>query len=102
MGGWNFGPNEDSAKSVRWILEESSKYLIGLEYEYSNEIIFNEAHYLKLDSSKAKNYLGWKPVWNAEEVIEKTINWYLLRDYKEQTSSSLMLKDIHDFWSISL
>lgn len=35
----------------------------------------HEANFLKLDCSKIKNVFGWKPKWNIDMAIEKTIEW---------------------------
>lgn len=35
----------------------------------------HEAGFLKLDCSKIKKVFGWRPVWNVEEAIEKTVAW---------------------------
>lgn len=35
----------------------------------------HEANFLKLDSSKIKKTFGWKPVWNLDRAIEKTVEW---------------------------
>lgn len=35
----------------------------------------HEANFLKLDCSKAKMVFGWKPRWNVETAIEKTVEW---------------------------
>lgn len=35
----------------------------------------HEANFLKLDSSKIKKILNWKPKWNIEKAIEKTVEW---------------------------
>jgi len=36
----------------------------------------HEAHYLKLDSSKARVRLGWEPRWRLETALKKTIEWH--------------------------
>lgn len=36
----------------------------------------HEANLLRLDTSKAKSRLGWKPTWNAKRAIEETVQWY--------------------------
>lgn len=36
----------------------------------------HEATFLKLDSTKIKLKLGWKPHWNVEMAIKKSIEWY--------------------------
>lgn len=35
----------------------------------------HEANFLKLDCSKIKTVLGWKPRWNVEVAIEKVVEW---------------------------
>ncbi|MDB5913945.1 MAG: rfbG, partial [Ramlibacter sp.] len=35
----------------------------------------HEAHYLKLDCSKASTYLGWQPRWNLDEAIARIVDW---------------------------
>ena len=37
---------------------------------------YHEANLLKLDISKAKSKLGWKPQWSLEDAIDFTVNWY--------------------------
>lgn len=36
----------------------------------------HEANLLRLDTSKAKSRLGWKPAWNAKRAVEETVQWY--------------------------
>lgn len=35
----------------------------------------HEANFLKLDCSKLKSAFDWKPHWNLEKAIEKTVEW---------------------------
>lgn len=35
----------------------------------------HEANFLKLDCSKLKITLGWKPLWNLDKAIEKVVEW---------------------------
>ncbi len=35
----------------------------------------HEASFLKLDCSKLKNTFGWKPHWNLDKALEKTVEW---------------------------
>ena len=78
VGGWNFGPNEDDAKSVSWIVEKIIKLWGGsIHWELDNKDQHpHEASYLKLDCSKAKKLLGWLPKLNLEEALERTVKWY--------------------------
>ncbi len=35
----------------------------------------HEASFLKLDSSKAREVLGWNPVWNVKDAISRVAEW---------------------------
>ncbi len=75
--GWNFGPNEEDAKPVRWITD----FIFNLwqhphPWQPDKNLQPHEARYLKLDCSKAKNKLNWQPRWNIEKGLTETVNWY--------------------------
>ena len=36
----------------------------------------HEARLLKLDSSKAKANLGWRPKWSVAQALSKTMDWH--------------------------
>jgi CDP-glucose 4,6-dehydratase len=36
----------------------------------------HEAHYLKLDCSKAKTRLEWQPRWNLESTLSAIVDWH--------------------------
>lgn len=36
----------------------------------------HEANLLRLDTSKAKSRLGWRPVWDVKRAIQETVRWY--------------------------
>jgi len=44
--------------------------------DHSNKNEAHEATLLSLDISKAKSYLKWHPIWDVEEALKKTIDWY--------------------------
>jgi CDP-glucose 4,6-dehydratase len=59
----------------------------------------HEAIFLKLDCSKIKASLGWKPHWNIETAIEKTVEW--TKVYHDHGNISLeMDREIYDFLMI--
>lgn len=35
----------------------------------------HEANFLKLDCSRLRNVLGWKPAWGVRQAVEKTVEW---------------------------
>lgn len=76
--GWNFGSVDEDAKPVSWIVEKILKHWDRATWQLHPEANEqpHEAHYLKLDSSKAKAYLNWQPNWRLQEALEKTIEWH--------------------------
>jgi CDP-glucose 4,6-dehydratase len=72
---WNFGPSDDDAKSVSWILDYLSARIDGAAWEIEGGEKVHEAQYLKLDSSRARQYLGWVPKWNLPRALEMTYVW---------------------------
>ena len=73
---WNFGPDAGDARDVEWIV----KRMFGHWPEAPGYAIDkgrhpHEAHYLKLDSSKARRQLGWAPRWRLGQAIDKIIDW---------------------------
>jgi CDP-glucose 4,6-dehydratase len=74
--GWNFGPSDDDAKPVSWILEQLIKlWGEGASWSLDSGEHPHEAHYLKLDCSKAKARLDWGPKWSLVEALEKIVEW---------------------------
>ena len=75
--GWNFGPNEDDAKPVQWILETLTKlWGEGASWKLDGGNHPHEAHYLKLDCSKAKSRLNWHPRWSLATAIDQICIWH--------------------------
>ena len=86
--GWNFGPNDEDAKPVQWIVEKLTKaWGEGASWELDGGNHPHEAHYLKLDCSKAKARLDWQPRWHLEEALGAIIEWH--RAYRDG-------KDMHE------
>lgn len=75
---WNFGPIDDDAKTVEWVISELVKnWGDNANYQINiNGNTIHEANFLKLDCSKARINLGWKPQWNAKEAIERIVKWH--------------------------
>jgi CDP-glucose 4,6-dehydratase len=76
-GGWNFGPTEDDARPVRWILERlSSRWPGELTWDEDPGPHPPEARYLKIDSSRARARLGWRPGWGLDDGLDRLVDWY--------------------------
>jgi CDP-glucose 4,6-dehydratase len=75
--GWNFGPSEQDAKPVDWIVEKiTEQWGNGASWLLDSQTHLHEANYLKLDCSKAKSHIGWQPRWKLEIAIDKIIQWH--------------------------
>jgi CDP-glucose 4,6-dehydratase len=82
-GAWNFGPVDSDAQSVEWVVH-SLCTAWGPDASYSIDRSADqphEAHYLKLDCSKAVTELGWRPGWSLEKAIAAVVAW--TRTYAE-------------------
>jgi CDP-glucose 4,6-dehydratase len=83
--GWNFGPHEADARPVSWIAEK----IIGLwgsdapQWRVDDAQHPHEAHYLKLDSSKARFELGWSAKLPLAEGLEWIVDWHKAYGRKE-------------------
>lgn len=73
---WNFGPADEDAQTVGWIVEHVSAQHPELAWERDPTPHPYEAAYLKLDSSKARSRLGWRPRWRLETALENTSGWH--------------------------
>jgi CDP-glucose 4,6-dehydratase len=75
--GWNFGPNDEDAKPVQWIVERLTEaWGENANWALDGGNHPHEAHYLKLDCSKAKARLDWHPRWSLMQTLEKIIEWH--------------------------
>lgn len=75
---WNFGPNDADAKPVKWVVQKlCDKWGGSAAVRLETEGALHEAHYLKLDCSKATSELGWRPKWNLEQALDRIVEWTL-------------------------
>lgn len=75
--GWNFGPRDEDAKPVQWIVERMVKeWGDGASWQLDGGDHPHEAGYLKLDISKAKHRLGWEPCWTLSEALARIMQWH--------------------------
>ncbi|MCJ2011961.1 CDP-glucose 4,6-dehydratase [Methylobacterium sp. J-076] len=76
--GWNFGPGTDAEVTVRDVADRVSQILAaGKGWHFSGDPNdLHEAQTLRLDSTKARTKLGWKPRWKLDRALEATIEVY--------------------------
>jgi len=72
---WNLGPHDPRPYSVREVLELLSQTWDRPVLEYMHNPL-PEAGTLMLDSSLARNVLGWTTPWDTAQVVSETGAWY--------------------------
>jgi CDP-glucose 4,6-dehydratase len=92
---WNFGPGDEDARPVSWLLDRLAESWPGAAWKQAGGAHAHEAGYLKLDSSLARRELGWRPRWNLQTALDKTVEWHSAwrsgADMRE-----VCLRQIHD------
>ncbi|MBI3144814.1 MAG: CDP-glucose 4,6-dehydratase [Pseudogulbenkiania sp.] len=96
--GWNFGPHEQDAKPVAWIVDQ----LIRRWGDDASQRIDataadrHEARHLKLDSSKARQCLGWQPRWSLSTALERLSEWHKAH-HNQQDMQRITLQQINAY-----
>lgn len=73
---FNFGPNLDSNRTVAELVTAITDYWPGSWVDHSNPNEPHEAHLLHLQIDKAYHTLRWKPLWNFNTTVSRTVSWY--------------------------
>jgi len=75
--GWNFGPAETDARPVAWIADKlATLWGDGATWDLDATSHPREAHFLKLDVSKARGCLDWHPVLPLDLALEWIVEWW--------------------------
>lgn len=75
--GWNFGPRDEDAQPVEWILNHMVQaWGDGASWQLDSDPQPHEARYLKLDISKARTHLKWEPTWDLQTTLTRIVNWH--------------------------
>jgi CDP-glucose 4,6-dehydratase len=75
--GWNFGPHDDDARSVQWIVEHLCEaWGDGASWTLQPGEHPHEASFLKLDISKVRQRLQWTPRWSLETALKSITEWH--------------------------
>ena len=75
-GAWNFGPADDDMCAVGEVVQRLAAQwhqAPGLVIERSP---LHEAGLLRLDSSRARQLLGWAPRWSLDRCLQQTLAWH--------------------------
>jgi CDP-glucose 4,6-dehydratase len=75
--GWNFGPRDEDARPVQWIVERLCEgWGEGANWTLQPGDHPHEATFLKLDISKARQRLNWTPRWPLEPALRRITDWH--------------------------
>jgi len=75
-GAWNFGPSDQDARPVQEVVNLLIRnWSSPASWKQDSSLQPHEANSLKLDCSKARQYLGWCAKWNLEKAIEQIAEW---------------------------
>ena len=86
---FNFGPETQDVASVDEMVSLAKKSWDKIDAQFTADSQNkHEAGLLKLDITKAREVLGWKPVWDSKKATEMTICWYK-KYYRNNSVSSL-------------
>ena len=81
---WNFGPyKNEKILSVIEIINYLNLKCQGVKFATENNNELKESKFLRLDSSKSRERLGWKNYYNIEQTLDKTFEWYKAWKNKE-------------------
>jgi CDP-glucose 4,6-dehydratase len=75
---WNFGPELEDCVSVEAVADQLVALWPGTaSYVTEASTIPHEAGLLRLDASRAKHLLKWRPRWHLPQALQHTVDWQL-------------------------
>ena len=95
---FNFGPGDEDAWPVDRIATKLAHlWGNGASWKCDSAPGVHEAHFLRLDASKARVEIGWQPILGIEVALEWTMAWYSAwkrsADMRKETLSQIALYD---------
>lgn len=97
--GWNFGPRDEDARPVQWIVEHLCEdWGNGATWTLQSGDHPHEASFLKLDIAKARQRLEWAPRWSLETALKHIADWHQAW-LNGQDMRAICLKQIFEYGS---
>ncbi|MEO0508491.1 MAG: CDP-glucose 4,6-dehydratase [Verrucomicrobiota bacterium] len=96
-GAFNFGPNLQSNRTVKDLVEEVLKHWKGTWRDQSEPNALHEASLLNLSVDKAFHVLNWSPRWGFAQTIQETIEWYAAAESSEFDAQVLTREQIRRY-----
>ncbi len=100
-GNYNIGPDDEDCLTTGTLASafcDEWKRVTGKDIKWIDRFDGgpHEAKFLKLNCDHIKETLGWKPVWNAYDAINRTIEWTVSMGSKDSILSC-MEKQIKEY-----
>ena len=83
---FNFGPSHEANRTVEELVKEVLKHWPGEWKDETDPEAVHEAGLLQLNTDKAYALLGWSPVWNFQQAVKATAQWYREVSVDERSS----------------
>lgn len=98
VSGWyNVGPDDCDCVTTGELVQLFCDKWGGISWKnIAENNAPHEANFLKLDCSKLKSVLGWKPRWHVYEAIEKTVEWSRVY-FDKGNIGAVMEKQINEY-----
>jgi CDP-glucose 4,6-dehydratase len=75
---WNFGPDQEASRPVGWLVERLCARWPGeIEVEVAERRPLLESAVPRVDSTRARTRLDWRPPWDLPAAIDATVDWHL-------------------------
>jgi len=85
QGAYNFGPDDEGCVTTGKLASLfCNAWGLCASWQVHGDGGPHEANFLKLDCSKAKAVLGWKPCWNIQTAVEKTVEFAKINNNDER------------------
>jgi CDP-glucose 4,6-dehydratase len=98
---WNFGPDDADCQPVGWIVDRlTAEWGDSARWGQDMQPQPHEASFLKLDSSKAKARLGWRPRWDLNNALGSIVAWHRAR-HSGVDMRAFTLKQIHEYMAFN-
>lgn len=96
---WNFGPAAGDDRPVKRLADEVLKRWGSGSWEMDPIPGPAETDMLRLNSAKAVSRLGWRPRWDFDEAVSRTVAWYRAQaqDASQEKLARLCLDQIGQY-----